>query len=346
MFHQYLNICRNSYGQSREFSNVKCNFCSILYHFLYHFLDVNGISRELEDDSSSSTSISTDSIWFIIDKLKRGRICDPTLHNYYNVWKLFNRFLLKLDRKPNNWEDRLTLFVGYLVEAKKKSQMIKSYISVIKAVLKDVNVDVDVNEDKYLIASLTRACKIRQDVFIQTLPIQKGLMGVIIKKTQECFLAKQQHYLSVLYRALFSTMYYGLFRVGEVTSGSHPVQVKDVYIGENKKKFQFILRTSKTHQRDSKPQKIKIKSCEKTLTSKRKVNENHWCPFQLLYSFAKLRRKYLSPTEPFFVFADNTPVRPHHMREVLKAMISFAGMDASNYCTMAYGLGEHWTSLR
>ena len=122
-----------------------------------------------------------------------------------------------------------------MVDEKKKSQTIKSYISAIKAVLKDVNVDV--NEDKYLIASLTRACKIRQDVFIQRLSIQKGLMGVIIKKTQEWFFAKQQHYLSVLYRALFSPSYYQLFRVGEVTSSTHPVQVRDVYIGKIRKNF-------------------------------------------------------------------------------------------------------------
>ena len=47
------------------------------------------------------------------------------------------------------WEQRITLFVAYLVKEKKKSSMIKSYISAIKAVLADVNVLI--NEDRCLI---------------------------------------------------------------------------------------------------------------------------------------------------------------------------------------------------
>ena len=69
-----------------------------------------------------------------------------------------------------------------------------------------------------------------------------------------------QPYLAHLYCALFSTAYYGLFHVGEITSGSHPVQVQNVHIGRNKNKVLFILLTSKTHGLYSKPQTIKITS--------------------------------------------------------------------------------------
>ena len=62
---------------------------------------------------------------------------DSTRKNYYVVWKLFNKFLMRLDVKPTDWEDRLILFVGHLVNEKRQSAMVRSYVSAIKTVLKD-----------------------------------------------------------------------------------------------------------------------------------------------------------------------------------------------------------------
>ena len=70
-------------------------------------------------------------------------------------------FFIRLDHKPDNLEDRLTLFVGYLVENKKKSSTVRSYILAIKSVLKDDGIDLC--EDRYLLTSLTSACKYKND---------------------------------------------------------------------------------------------------------------------------------------------------------------------------------------
>ena len=59
---------------------------------------------------------------------------------------------------------------------------------------------------------------------------------------------------------MFSTAYFGLLRVGEMCAGSHPILVNDVHIAENKKKFMFLLRSSKTHGKYNKPQQVKITS--------------------------------------------------------------------------------------
>ena len=56
--------------------------------------------------------------------------------NYYVIWKLFNKFILKLDLRPKSWEDRIVLFVGYLISEKKQSAMMRSYISGLRTVLK------------------------------------------------------------------------------------------------------------------------------------------------------------------------------------------------------------------
>ena len=81
-----------------------------------------------------------------------------TKTSYYGTWKQFNEFFIRLDHKPKSLEDRLVLFVAYLIENKRKSSTIRSYISAIRAVL--ANDGVTLNDDKVLLMSLTQACKL------------------------------------------------------------------------------------------------------------------------------------------------------------------------------------------
>ena len=96
-----------------------------------------------------------------------------------------NKFFIRLDRKPKNWGDRIILFIAHLIEEKKKSGMVKSYISVIKAVLAENQIAV--NHDDYLMRSLTKACKLRNDTFRIRMPIQKGMLNLLLKSTERYF---------------------------------------------------------------------------------------------------------------------------------------------------------------
>ena len=60
---------------------------------------------------------------FIMNNLKARRFRKSTERNYYKIWKLFNKFFIRLDRKPKTWQQRA-------------SSTIKSYISAIKTILK------------------------------------------------------------------------------------------------------------------------------------------------------------------------------------------------------------------
>ena len=91
--------------------------------------------------------------------------------------------------------------------------------------------------------------------------------------------------------------------------GSHPVLAANVHIGQNKDKMLFILYTSKTHSLESKPQEIKISS--KNLDAK--LLNRHFCPFNEVRSYCILRGNYVNPSDPFFVFRDNSPIRLHHV---------------------------------
>ena len=266
----------------------------------------------------------------IVEKLKRDRIRDSTKTNYYSVWKTFNEFFIRLDNKPNSWEERIVLFVGYLVQTNKKSQTIKSYISAIKAVLREDNVIL--NEDKFLLNALTKACKLKNDTVRTRLPISKGILELMVKEINKFYSNIGQTYLQILYIAVFTTAYYGLFRVGELGDSPHAIKVNDVHIGDNKKKLLFILRSSKTHGRHTKPQMVKISS-----TAINKSNQKlaaklpTTCPYEALRRFVAIRPGYNHKSENFFVFRDRTPVSQAQMRKVLKDMLKNAGLDERLY---------------
>ena len=267
----------------------------------------------------------------IINKLKMGRNRPSTWKNYYSVWRTFNEFFIRLYDKPDTWEERLTLFVGYLAETNKKSTMIKSYISAIKAVLPDDGVEI--NKDRYLLTSLTKACKYKNNKVRTRLPIQRGMLRVLCDKLDLIFgIRDQQLYLRALYKALFMSAYYGLLRVGEMMSGMHPVRAKDVKIADNKNKVLFVLRTSKTHWTDSKPQLIKISGSGSRL--------QEYCPFNLLRNFLSLRRKYEDNAEPFFIFSDRSPVTPDHMRRVMRLTVELCNLDPKLYSVHSFRIGR------
>ena len=189
-------------------------------------------------------------------ELRANRHQSSTKENYYRVWKLFNSFFIWLDDKPGNWEDHIHVFAGYLIHQNKKSATVKSYVSAIKAVL--ANNDIEVNEDCYLLGSLTRACRITKDKLVVRLPIQKQLLNSLLRILEAYFADIGQLYLKEMYLALFSTAYYGLFRIGELTQSQHTVKACDVHIADNKEKMLFVLHSSKTHGLGDKPQMIKI----------------------------------------------------------------------------------------
>ena len=150
--------------------------------------------------SSTSSSISTREISKIVDQLRHEQHRNSTQKNYYTVWKLFNKFFIRLDRKPKRWEDGLNLFVGYLVDSKNQSSTVRSYISAIKAVLRTNKIKIQ--EDQYLLSAMTKACKLKNDRVKARLPIQKAMLSVIIKMIRKHFYKSNQPYLAALYKAL------------------------------------------------------------------------------------------------------------------------------------------------
>ena len=293
------------------------------------------------ESSSNSQSISLASIKASIDKLMWERHRDSTRHNYHSVWRSFSEFYLKLDTKPETWEERISLYAGYLIASKKKSSTVKSYISAVKAIL--CNDGRKINEDKILLSAITMACHLKNDEQSNKLPIRKGVINMLLTKLGSHFRSPQP-YLIVMYRALIITIYFGLFRIGEVTSSPHVVKACNVHIRTNKNKVMFVLHMSKTHDRSSKPQIIKITEVHQAQIKKsvsRKIAESsRFCPFQLLKQYLSAWKDYISSEEQFFVFTDRSSVKPHHLRSVLKQFLIKCNLDYRSYSCHGIRAGQ------
>ena len=147
----------------------------------------------------------------------------------------------------------------------------------------------------------------------------------------------QYNYIS-LYRALFAISYYGMMRVSEVTMSDHVAKARDVHCVQNKDKIMVKLYTSKTHNRGTRPQIIKITS---NITEKSGFYaRRNFCPFKLVKEYIHQRGHYSSPEDQFFVFKDRSPVNPASVRQVLKTCLKNIGLDTLMYGFHSFRVGR------
>ena len=246
------------------------------------------------------------------------------------IWRSFNKFLQGLDSKPSKWEDRTTLFIGYMIDQGAQSATIKSYVSAIKCVL--ILDDYDWQEGRIALNTLTKACRLQNDTLCTRLPITKAFLGLIIFEVKRIF--RDQLYLNIMYSVLFALAYYGLMRVGELTWSDHVLKVTDIHVVQNKQKLLAVLYSSKTHHKGNLPQKIKITSDGQQYQLK------ELCPFYLLHNFLKIRGNFKEVNEPFFVFLSGDVVKSSQARTILKNCISNLHLDTDLYNLQSLRIGR------
>ena len=131
------------FGLSRKFGGISCyNWVTRIY-FSY-FIAVHNIMKTRQLDarsvsSGTSSRISTAYMESIVERLLMTQHRDSTAKTYLSVWRQFNSFILSLDVKPKLWEDRATLFIGYLINRGVQSSTVKSYVSAIKKTWMAIN---------------------------------------------------------------------------------------------------------------------------------------------------------------------------------------------------------------
>ena len=204
-----------------------------------------------------------------------------TSKTYHGIWNKFNKFLIRLDHLPKDWEERIFLYCTHLVCEGKQSSTVKTYVSAIKASLKLIDYHVD--HTKLLVTSLTRACKLKNDVVTRRLPISLALLELVLFELEIIF--EQQYYLELLYKAMFLLAYYGMMCVGEITLGNHVVKAKDIHSATNKKKLTLFLYSSKTHGKSSRPQQISITSSLERKPRGNRPARKTYCPYDVIKEY-------------------------------------------------------------
>ena len=290
-----------------------------------------------EEQSSSSSKIPIIETSQILQRLKdKGGNQDKTRSNYHRIWKSFNQFLVKLDKWPKFWEDRVSLFIANLIQNGAQSATVKSYVLAIKSQLIADNYKWD--DGKLMLHTLTWPCRMRNDVVCTRLPIHCGFLEMILFEVERIY--HTQPYLVIMFQSLFSVAYYGLFRIGELTLSDHTVRAKDLHLAFNKKKQMMILYSSKPHDKESRPQKIKIEVIhrDKRLTG---YAERFFCPFRMMHNYIKIRGNYESNQEIFFIFRKGEfPVKPQHARNVLEKCIYNLRLDYALYSFHSFRIGR------
>ena len=290
--------------------------------------------------SSDSSKISAEYLQNVIDTYKIRHRKDTTLDNYIGVWRKFNKFIIAVDNVPDTWEEKISLYCGFLVEiCGLQSATIKSYVSAIKYILRSIDYFCD--DQKILLSTFVGICKEHNDHLMNRMAIKRGLMEQILFQIERKFAEDdQQPYLEKLYKTVFIFMYYGMLRIGEVAhaKGGHTLKAKDVHLGINKNKILIILRSSKTHGKRSRPQEIRISATANThiILSP----DKHFCPFQVTQEYKEIRGDYFEDSDQFFVFQDQSPLRDKHVRSILKSAIRGINLDPNNYDTHSFRIGR------
>ena len=285
--------------------------------------------------SSDSSKYSTRYLKLTLQKLQNNQHEDGTQETYHRAWKSFNDFFIKLEHKPQSWEDRIALFVAFLLDNKNPKATIKTYVSGIKSVLRNDGIILD--KDSVLLASLLKSCKYVESEVNMRMPIHCRMLRIMMDRVEQHYLRRNQIYLTKLYKAMFVTAYYGLFRVGEITSSKHVITLDNVHLGCNSNKILFILWSSKMHKRNTEPQTVEIKAIgakECTLPS----DLEKYCPYKIIRAYLELRLD--NEDTQFFVYSDDSPVTGDQFRRVMRWVIKDMGLNPLVYDTHSFRIGR------
>lgn len=264
----------------------------------------------------------------ILDTIKFMKHKSATRLKYHEIWIAFNKFLIKFDRMPATWEDRIYIYIAHLVDNRKQPATIKTYLSAIRQIM--LSDGVELHEDKHLLSSLLKTSKLKNKSLYIRLPIKFKLLKLILRTTDRIYSQKGQDYLRKLLKAMFATAYFGLLRVGEMTHSKHQARADSIHWAKNKAKLTLLLHSSKTHTTKDQPQQVNIPE-NKSL--------GQYCPVQLLKEYFKIRdNNHSNPA--LFVLKGGAPVTATMFRKCLRKILTNIGVDCLLYNSHSFRQGR------
>ena len=289
----------------------------------------------LPSSSLHSSKVSINYVTNVLERLQNRQTRESTTKNYLSIWRHLNKFIISLDSCENlSWEEKTALFGAFLVDRGVQSTTLKSYFSAIKHIL---HLDgYQWNDNKALLSSLVRGCRLENDRVKVRLPIHKSLLEALLFELERYYYDNPQPYLECMFKALFCLAYYDMLRVGELTYSPHVVKACNIHVGGNKDKILVVLYSSKTHGKESLPQKVRISAAP---YSKNRHAQRFFCPFKSVIRYMSIRGVYLTETEQFFVYADRSPVMAFQVRTLLRTLLDNISLDSHLYDVHSFRIG-------
>lgn len=177
----------------------------------------------------------------------------------------------------------------------------------------------------FLIRKILEGFKRLKSTNIRAPITKKILMKLVLALPQGCY----NEYESILFKAMFSLAYFGLFRVGELAAtnyyqAGYALQLSDLTFTHEK--LVVGIRFSKTNQ-TGKPVFLNIK----------KVDDKNICPLVNMQQFLRLRS---SRPGNLFIHANELPVTRYQFGAILIKAIAQVGLSSSYYKSHSFRIGR------
>lgn len=222
----------------------------------------------------------------------------------------------------------MVMYAAHLGNVGEYSQTVASYMSAIRYKLRKDGIQIP--DKNFEIASIIRTCKLKNDEVRYCCGITKQMTKDLIRAAHRLYEKNGQHYLYILYRAVFLTTYYGMFRIGEIADSEHSLKAADVKQAENKNKFLLILRSSKTHGKGDHPHTVAIPQVVDI-----PEEDLMFDPSQALREYEALKPK----SNNFFVFQDGSPLKIQQLRRVFYKILKLANFDVDIFDFHSFRVG-------
>ena len=263
--------------------------------------------------------------------LLSSALTEGTRRSYQRAWVVFRQFYAQFYGSPNPTLPLspvcLPLYISYLSFRKLAYSTITLHLSAISYAHK-LGGFCDPTKS-FLIQKLLTALSRQRHADIR-LPITRPVLHELVRSLEY---TNSSAFQRTLFSAMFLTAFYGLFRIGELSTKStrlacSVVQYRDLQIlsREGDPCTAKITITDYKHNSDHRPFDILI-TRDDTVT---------FCPVKILLKYCKIRG---NRPGPLFCNSDQTPITTSQFNTELQRCLQYCGLDISRYKTHSFRIG-------
>lgn len=284
------------------------------------------VSAKCRPSTKKSPRPSLDSLQYRAGRLLQAGIASNTQLAYTTGLNAFEKFRVSYSL-AKNWpatQEQIVLFIAYCFEVGLSPKTITTYLAGVNYFHKLHGwIAVD---NCFVAKKMLEGCHRSRKAKDLRAPIScRVLMAISTVIPETCY----SEYESTLFRSLFTTAYFGLFRVSELVAASNTL-ISTALTSENicidQNSLVITLQKYKTNQRGD----------EVTIKLPPETNQSI-CPVHAVKEFIQMRPKHSSI---FFCHANGTPVTRQQFSAVLAKCLGKTSYASGHYKSHSFRIGR------